>query len=161
MWALDNTRTVVNVGAGTGSYEPNDRFLLAVEPSAEMIKQRPPATAPCIRATAERLPLPDQSFDAAMAILTIHHWSDPVAGLRKVVRVARRVVVFAYEPTVHRAFWLWQEYFPAAATLSPLRIAHRTGGRHHRHRAGRNNSRAPRLFRWVRTGLLAAASRLP
>jgi SAM-dependent methyltransferase len=116
--ALDDSRTVVNVGAGTGSYEPTDRVVVAVEPSAAMINQRPPEAAPCIRATAERLPLSDQSFDAALAILTIHHWSDPVAGLRELIRVARRVIVFAYEPTVHRAFWLWQEYFPAAAVAS-------------------------------------------
>jgi SAM-dependent methyltransferase len=116
--ALDNARTVVNVGAGTGSYEPTDCVVLAVEPSAEMIKQRTPTAARCIRATAERLPLCDQSFDAAMAILTIHHWSDPVAGLRELVRVARRVIVFGYEPTVHSAFWLWHEYFPAAAVAS-------------------------------------------
>lgn len=116
--ALSNSRTVVNVGAGTGSYEPTDRVVVAVEPSAQMIKQRAPEAAPCIRATAERLPFSDRSFDAAMGILTIHHWSDPVAGLRELVRVARRVIVFAYEPTIHRAFWLWQEYFPAAATTS-------------------------------------------
>ena len=116
--ALDCSRTVVNVGAGTGSYEPTDRFVLAVEPSAEMIRQRTPDAAPCIRATAQRLPLCDQSFDAATAILTIHHWSDPVAGLRELVRVARRVIVFAYEPAVHSAFWLWQEYFPAAAVTA-------------------------------------------
>ena len=116
--ALGNSRTVVNVGAGTGSYEPDDRIVLAVEPSAEMIKQRSPTAAPCIRATAERLPLADQSFDAAIGVLTIHHWSDPVAGLRELVRVAQRVVVFAYEPVVHSAFWLWQEYFPAAAVTS-------------------------------------------
>ncbi|MGH3594666.1 MAG: class I SAM-dependent methyltransferase [Mycobacterium sp.] len=108
----------MNVGAGTGSYEPTDRVVLAVEPSAEMVKQRPPDAAPCIRATAERLPLPDQSFDAAMAILTIHHWSDPVGGLRELVRVARRVVLFAYEPTIHSRFWLWKEYIPAAAGVS-------------------------------------------
>lgn len=118
MSALGNSRTVVNVGAGSGSYEPSDRVVLAVEPSAAMIKQRTPDAAPCIRATAQRLPLSDQSFDAAMAILTIHHWSDPVVGLRELVRVARRVVVFASEPTVHSAFWLWQEYFPAAAVAS-------------------------------------------
>lgn len=116
--ALDDARTIVNVGAGTGSYEPTDRAVLAVEPSDEMIKQRPPHAAPCIRAAAERLPLVDQSFDAAMGILTIHHWSDPVAGLRELVRVARRVVLFAYEPTIHTTFWLWQEYFPAAASVS-------------------------------------------
>jgi SAM-dependent methyltransferase len=118
MSALGNSRTVVNVGAGTGSYEPNDRVVLAVEPSAAMIKQRTPDAAPCIRATAQRLPLSDQSFDAAMAILTIHHWSEPVVGLRELVRVARRVVVFAYEPTVHSGFWLLQEYFPAVAVTS-------------------------------------------
>ena len=101
MSALGNARTVVNVGAGSGSYEPTDRVVLAVEPSEEMVKQRSPDAAPCIRAAAERLPLFDQSFDAAMAILTIHHWSDPVAGLRELVRVARRVIVFAYEPAIH------------------------------------------------------------
>ena len=118
MSALGDSRTVVNVGAGTGSYEPTDRFVLAVEPSVEMVKQRPSNAALCVRATAEHLPLLDQSFDAAMGILTIHHWSDPVAGLRELVRVARRVLVFAYEPAVHSTFWLWQEYFPAAARVS-------------------------------------------
>src|SRR5436309_3371041 len=78
--ALGHARSVVNVGAGTGSYEPADRVVLAVEPSPEMINQRSPAAAPCIRASAEWLPLCDQSFDAAMGVLTIHHWSDPVAG---------------------------------------------------------------------------------
>jgi SAM-dependent methyltransferase len=116
--ALGQARTVVNVGAGTGSYEPADRVVLAVEPSAEMVKQRPPGAAPCIRAIAERLPLFDQSFDAAMAILTIHHWSDPAAGLRELARVARRVIVFTYEPAIHSTFWLWREYFPAAAGVS-------------------------------------------
>lgn len=118
MSALDDARTVVNVGAGTGSYEPTDRVVLAVEPSEQMAKQRPPDAAPCIRAAAERLPLFDQSFDAAMGILTIHHWPDPVRGLRELVRVARRVVLFAYEPAIHSTFWLWQEYFPAAASTS-------------------------------------------
>jgi SAM-dependent methyltransferase len=116
--ALADSRTVVNVGAGTGSYEPTDRFVLAVEPSAEMVKQRPSGAALCVRATAEHLPLIDHSFDAAMGILTIHHWSDPVAGLRELVRVAHRVVVLAYEPAIHSTFWLWQEYFPAAARVS-------------------------------------------
>ena len=118
MSALADARTVVNVGAGTGSYEPTDRVVVAVEPSEQMIKQRPPDAALCIRAAAERLPLSDQSFDAAMGILTIHHWSDPVGGLRELVRVASRVVLFAYEPAVHRRFWLWKEYFPAAAVVS-------------------------------------------
>ena len=118
MSALDDARTLVNVGAGTGSYEPTDRVVVAVEPSEQMVKQRPPNAAPCIRAAAESLPLFDQSFDAATAILTIHHWRDPVSGLRELVRVARRVVVLAYEPAVHSTFWLWREYFPAAASVS-------------------------------------------
>ena len=118
MSALDDARTVVNVGAGAGSYEPTDRIVVAVEPSEQMAKQRPHNAAPCIRAAAEHLPLFDQSFDAAMAILTIHHWCDPVRGLRELCRVARRVVLFAYEPAVHSTFWLWQEYFPAAASIS-------------------------------------------
>jgi SAM-dependent methyltransferase len=109
---------VVNVGAGSGSYEPIDRVVLAVEPSEVMVKQRPPGAALCIRAAAERLPFFDQSFDAAMGILTIHHWFDPVAGLHELVRVARRVVLFAYEPTIHSKFWLWQEYFPAAGSVA-------------------------------------------
>jgi SAM-dependent methyltransferase len=116
--ALGGARTVVNVGAGTGSYEPTDRMVLAVEPSMAMVKQRPVAAAPCIRAAAEHLPLADQSFDAALAILTIHHWLTPIEGLHELVRVARRVVLFVYEPVIHRTFWLWQEYFPAAATVS-------------------------------------------
>ncbi|MGA8546143.1 MAG: class I SAM-dependent methyltransferase [Mycobacterium sp.] len=116
--ALGDARTVVNVGAGTGSYEPTDRFVVAVEPSQQMVKQRERDAATCIRAAAEHLPFDDQSFVAAMGILTIHHWSDPVAGLREVVRVAGRVVLFAYEPAIHSAFWLWQEYFPAAASAS-------------------------------------------
>ena len=124
---LGDAQTVLNVGAGTGSYEPADRVVLAVEPSQVMIKQRPPGAAPCIRAAAEHLPFVDRTFDAAMAALTIHHWSDPSAGLRELVRVANRVVVFAYEPSIHRTFWLWQEYFPAAgrvAAASELPIAH-------------------------------------
>jgi SAM-dependent methyltransferase len=116
--ALDDARTVLNVGAGTGSYEPTDRVVVAVEPSAAMVKQRPSDAAPCIRAAAEHLPLFDQSFDAAIGILTIHHWSDPVGGLRELIRVAPRVVLLAYEPSIHSTFWLWQEYFPAAANIS-------------------------------------------
>lgn len=118
MSALDDARTVVNVGAGTGSYEPTDRVVVAVEPSVEMVRQRPADAAPCIRAAAEHLPFVDKSFDAAMGILTIHHWCDPVAGLHELVRVARRIALFAYEPAIHSTFWLWQEYFPAAAVAS-------------------------------------------
>jgi len=96
--ALGDARTVVNVGAGTGSYEPADREVLAVEPSATMRAQRPPGAAPAIDARAEALPFEDDSFDAAMACVTIHHWEPPEAGLAELRRVARGpVVVFTFE----------------------------------------------------------------
>lgn len=85
--ALGDARTVLNVGAGTGSYEPPDRMVTAVEPSAVMRAQRPPGAAPCIAASAQALPFGDGSFDAAMAILSDHHWDDPIAGLRELRRV--------------------------------------------------------------------------
>jgi SAM-dependent methyltransferase len=121
VWAaLGDARTVLNVGAGTGSYEPPDRQLLAVEPSAVMRSQRPAGAAPCVAATAERLPFEDQSFDAAMAFATIHHWPDPIAGLLEMRRVARRVVVFTHDTTDtgwHGRFWLTRDYLPEVADL--------------------------------------------
>ena len=96
--ALGDARTVVNVGAGAGSYEPRDRWVLAIEPSATMRGQRPPDIAPAIAASAEALPLDDDAVDAAMACVTIHHWDPPEAGLAEMRRVARgRVVVFTFE----------------------------------------------------------------
>jgi SAM-dependent methyltransferase len=96
--ALGDARTVVNVGAGSGSYEPADRWLLAVEPSATMRAQRPPSSAPAIDARAEALPLDDEAVDAAMACVTIHHWDPPQAGLAELRRVARGpVVVFTFD----------------------------------------------------------------
>jgi SAM-dependent methyltransferase len=96
--ALGDARTVVNVGAGTGSYEPPDRWVLAVEPSATMRAQRPALAAPVIAASAEALPLDDGAVDAAMACVTIHHWRSPEAGLAELRRVARgTVVVFTFE----------------------------------------------------------------
>jgi len=96
--ALGGARTVVNVGAGTGSYEPEDRWVLAVEPSATMRAQRPPGAAPVLDARAEALPFDDDAFDAAMACVTIHHWEPPQAGLRELRRVARGpVVVFTFD----------------------------------------------------------------
>ncbi len=103
---------MLNVGAGTGSYEPADRSVTAVEPSATMRAQRPAGAAPCIDAWAEALPFADGSFDAAMAILSDHHWRDPLAGLRELRRVARRVVVFQWDPAVYRGFWLIRDYLP-------------------------------------------------
>src|ERR1041385_643625 len=97
--ALGDARTVLNVGAGTGSYEPSDREVTAVEPSAVMRAQRPAGAARCLAATAESLPFEDQSFDAAMAFATVHHWQDPIAGLREMQRGASRVVVFTCDTT--------------------------------------------------------------
>jgi SAM-dependent methyltransferase len=118
VWAaLGDARTVLNVGAGTGSYEPSDRDVIAVEPSALMRAQRPAGAAPCMAATAESLPFEDQSFDAAMAFSTVHHWQDPIAGLREMRRVARRVVVFTFDAsdTGWRQFWLTRDYLPEVA----------------------------------------------
>ena len=96
--ALGEARTVLNVGAGAGSYEPRDRWVLAVEPSATMRAQRPPDAAPALAARAESLPFDDDAFDAAMACVTIHHWESPRAGLAELRRVARGpVVVFTFE----------------------------------------------------------------
>jgi SAM-dependent methyltransferase len=96
--ALGDARTVLNVGAGTGSYEPRDRWVLAVEPSATMRAQRPAGAAPAISARAEALPFDEGAVDAAMACVTIHHWEPPAAGLRELRRVARAsVVVLTFE----------------------------------------------------------------
>jgi SAM-dependent methyltransferase len=113
IWAaLGDARTVINVGAGTGSYEPPDSEVTAVEPSAVMIAQRPPQAAPAVQASAEDLPFADDSFDAAMAVLTLHHWADWRAGCAELKRVARdRVVVFSWDPTYRGRMWLSAEYF--------------------------------------------------
>jgi len=118
VWAaLGDARTVLNVGAGTGSYEPSGRDVTAVEPSAVMRAQRPAGAAPCVAGVAERLPFEDQSFDAAMAFATIDHWQDPVAGLREMRRVARRVVAFTYDASDPDRFWLNRDYLPEFAGL--------------------------------------------
>jgi SAM-dependent methyltransferase len=110
--ALGLSRTVLNVGAGAGSYEPKNRFVVAVEPSAEMIRQRPPTAAQSVQAVADRLPFRDRSFDAALAILTIHHWSCRDHGLAEIRRISRDcVVILTWDPT-HPGFWLVQDYMP-------------------------------------------------
>jgi SAM-dependent methyltransferase len=112
--ALGDAETVLNVGAGAGSYEPADREVTAVEPSRLMISQRPPGAAPVVRASAEDLPFEDGSFDAAMAMITVHHWRDHRAGLAEMSRVARRrAVVLSFDPALLADFWL-VEYFPRA-----------------------------------------------
>src|SRR3954467_2681901 len=123
IWAaLGDAQTVLNVGAGTGSYEPPGRDLTAVEPSALMRAQRPEGSAPVVAATAESLPFDDQSFDAAMAVSTVHHWQDPIAGLREMRRVARRVVVFLFDTSDPGQFWLTRDYLPEFAALRSVRV---------------------------------------
>jgi SAM-dependent methyltransferase len=115
--ALGDARSVVNVGAGTGSYEPAGRRVAAVEPSAVMVGQRPAGGAPAVRAGAGELPFRTGSFDAALAILTLHHWPDWRAGLAEMLRVARgRVVVLTWDPE-SPGFWLVQDYVPEVLAI--------------------------------------------
>ncbi|HWO91249.1 MAG TPA: methyltransferase domain-containing protein [Methylomirabilota bacterium] len=110
--ALNPAETVVNVGAGTGSYEPSDRSVVAVEPAMTMIRQRRPGSAPVVQASATELPFRDDGFAAALAILTVHHWPDQARGLDEMARVARRrVVVVTWDPSTS-GFWLTDDYFP-------------------------------------------------
>ena len=113
--ALGPGKAVLNVGAGTGSYEPNDRAVTAVEPSLEMIRARPRGRAPVVQASAEALPFGDDSFDASMAVLTIHHWADKARGLREMRRVTRGpIVILTFDPVARP----WPtDYFPELAAL--------------------------------------------
>jgi SAM-dependent methyltransferase len=114
--ALGDARRVLNVGAGAGNYEPLDREVIALEPSAEMIAQRPGGAAPVVQGTAEDLPFADNSFDAAMASLTVHHWTDKAKGLAEMRRVSRGpVVLFTFDPAF-RGCWL-TDYFPEIITM--------------------------------------------
>lgn len=113
--ALGDAASVANIGAGAGSYEPVGRSVIAVEPSEVMIRQRPAGAAPCVRGSAEALPLETWSVDAAMAILSAHHWADLERGLGEMARVARRrVVLLTWVPDAADAasFWLTEDYFP-------------------------------------------------
>lgn len=104
--ALGDARTVLNVGAGAGSYEPRDRDVTAVEPSASMRAERPASRVPAIDATADALPFEDDRFDAAMASITIHQWPDLAAGLREMRRVTRGpVVILTFSPEVPEPWW--------------------------------------------------------
>jgi SAM-dependent methyltransferase len=118
--ALGSAQTVLNVGAGTGSYEPTNRSLIAVEPSREMIRKRKPGAAEAIQASAGDLPFDDKRFDASMAILTIHHWPDKQAGLREMRRVTSgRIVLLTFDPS-HRP-WL-TDYLPELAALDEAQM---------------------------------------
>jgi SAM-dependent methyltransferase len=120
--ALSSCATIVNVGAGAGSYEP-PTCPLAVEPSPTMIEQRPTGIARCVRAVAEHLPLEDKSFDGSLASLTIHHWKDVPAGLAEMRRVTRkRIVLFTWDPEFEANYWLTRDYFPAILELDRPRF---------------------------------------
>jgi SAM-dependent methyltransferase len=113
--ALGDAFRIANIGAGTGSYEPRGRTVIAVEPSGVMIRQRPEGAAPCLQGSAESLPLETASVDAAMTVLSAHHWSDLPQGLREMARVAReRVVLVTWVPDA-APFWLTRDYFPQIA----------------------------------------------
>lgn len=120
--ALGDAHTVLNVGAGAGSYEPRDRQVTAVEPSATMRAQRPPDLPEAIDATAEHLPFPDRSFDAAMAISTVHQWPDLPAGIGELVRVTRGpIVIITSDPAALPRFWL-ANYLPELLHIQARRF---------------------------------------
>src|SRR5436305_7604457 len=108
---LGEARSVVSVGSGAGSYEPRDRRVVAVDASSVMIAQRPSGSAPSIQAVAEALPLRSASFDAAIAILTVHHWPNLGNGLAEMRRVAPRQLVLTFDPDTHCRHWL-TDYVP-------------------------------------------------
>ena len=115
--ALGDAATVVNVGAGAGSYEPIDRAVVAVEPSFAMIRQRPAGSAAVVQASATDLPFRDAAFAAALAVLTVHHWPDRGRGLRELARVAQhRLVILTWDPATS-GFWLVEDYFPAIVEI--------------------------------------------
>ena len=121
--ALGDAATVVNIGAGSGSYEPTDLVVVPVEPSELMIRQRPPSLPPAVRGVAEALPLPDRSVDAALAVLAAHHWADRPAALAEIRRVARtRAVFFTHDPEA--SFGWLDDYFPGLAGGTISRYPH-------------------------------------
>jgi SAM-dependent methyltransferase len=122
--ALGDARRVLNVGAGAGSYEPSDRTVIGGDPSLTMLRQRATTAGAALQCAAEALPFPDGAFDAALATLTVHHWSDVEVGLREMQRVARRQVIFFYEPSfTSSALWIVSDYFPEILALESERSA--------------------------------------
>jgi hypothetical protein len=115
--ALAGARTVANIGAGSGAYEPAGAHVLAVEPARTMIQQRVRGTAPVLQAVAEHLPLRGRQFDAALAILTTHHWADVHAGLAEMARVSERQVIFTHSSASFDDFWLVRDYVPEIPRL--------------------------------------------
>ena len=111
--ALGNSKTVINIGAGAGSYEPEDRYVVAIEPSSTMRNQRlANGKIPAINAKADSLPFDDETFDSAMAIVTVHHWPDIEKGLKEIRRVTRnQIVIMTFDPEALDDFWN-VNYFP-------------------------------------------------
>ena len=121
--ALGDARSVVNVGAGLGSYEPRDREVVAVEPSAVMLAQRPADAAPAVQGAAEALPIGDGAFEAALAVLTMHHWSDWRTGVAELRRVAtKRIVMLTFDPAYIARYWLVRDYLPEIAVADEARF---------------------------------------
>jgi len=118
--AIGDSRSVVNVGAGSGSYEPDNKHVVSVEPSLTMIRQRPRSSAQLIQARAERLPFPDGAFDCALAVLTIHHWSPLREGLAELRRVAGKTVILTWDQEIWQRFWLF-DYCPDLRRQDSLR----------------------------------------
>ena len=119
IWAALGDEPILNVGAGSGSYEPPDRAVVAVEPSEVMVSQRPVGAAPAVRAVAERLPFADDTFGSTMGVLTVHHWSDPTAGLSECRRVTRGpIAVVCSDLEAWRQTWLARDYFEDFPDLS-------------------------------------------
>jgi len=115
--ALGAAESVLNVGAGAGSYEPSDRTVVAVEPSLAMIRQRPAGSAAVVQASATHLPFANAAFAASLAVLTVHHWPDRALGLAELSRVSRqRVVILTWDPAFS-GFWLVDDYFPEIWTI--------------------------------------------
>jgi SAM-dependent methyltransferase len=121
--ALGDARSVVNVGAGAGAYEPRDRDVVAVEPSSVMLRQRAFDAAPAVQGSAEDIPFADGSFDAALAVLTMHHWGEWRAGVAEMRRVARhRIVMLTFDPAYISRYWLVRDYLPEIAVLDEKRF---------------------------------------
>lgn len=121
--ALGDARSVLNAGAGAGSYEPVDRFVVGLEPSDTMIGQRPNGSPACVQAIAEQLPFLDASFDAAMGVLTVHHWTRMNVGLSELRRVARkRIVLLTWDPECDERFWLTRDYLPEVLEFDRARF---------------------------------------
>lgn len=119
--ALGVARSVLNVGAGPGSYEPADRIVVAIDPALTMLTQRSTYAGPAVRGAAEALPFGSNSFDAVLAVLTVHHWTDRQAGYAELRRVAGRRVVLTYEPKVHNQLWIVSDYVPEIARIDDRR----------------------------------------